>query len=127
MGLWVLANQPSGLKAIDLGHDHVHQDEIWQLGNSHIHGLLPVQGGNDFVPRLENQLQDLVHKRVVFRNEDFLFIWNIVCRYLIAKGGPGHNHLNCNVFLKRWVFAVFRLSQSILKIIHLALEARSQT
>jgi len=73
MGLRVLTDQPGGLKAIDLWHDHVHQDEIGQLSNGHIHGLLPVHGGNDFIPRLENQLQDLVHNRVVFRYKDFLF------------------------------------------------------
>ncbi|GAA0888521.1 hypothetical protein GCM10009121_14020 [Rhodanobacter soli] len=49
-GLGILADRAGGLEAVEVGHDHVHQDQVGLFRLGHFHASSAVFGGKGFMP-----------------------------------------------------------------------------
>ena len=65
------AEQPADLEAVALGHHHVEQDQVRQVGQRRVEGLLAVGGGHDLVALADQPgPQDVEARRAVVGDQD---------------------------------------------------------
>ncbi len=89
-GIWLVdgffGNLPGGLKAVDLGHHHIHQDQVryFRLGNLDPFRAIP--GGQDLMPMLFKEFGET--QRLGRRVVDNQYAGHAATPEMISRGFP---------------------------------------